>query len=47
MEEKGFWLSIYIQPLQQLTSTGFCVSSVLGGASTPSVPETFTILGHP
>ena len=36
------------QILQQLTSTGFFVPSVLwGGAGTPAVSGPITILGHP
>ena len=42
-----FSRQFYFQLLQQLTSTGFCVPSVLGvRAVTPAVPKPITILGY-
>ena len=46
-EEKVCGRQFYIQILQSLTSTGFCVPSVLGGEGTSSAPKSITIVGNP
>ena len=42
--KKGFRPSIYIQILHQLTSTGFCLPSVLGGSEYTCCTQTYLLV---